>query len=38
MDDLAADFVNVKKIEGKPVPKSYMTDKYLQKGAQKKKK
>ncbi len=38
MDDLAADFVNVKKIERKPGPKSHMTDKYLQKLAQKKKK
>ncbi len=37
MDDLAADFVNVKKIERKPGPKSYMTDKYLQKGRRKRK-
>jgi hypothetical protein len=37
MDDLAAIFVNIKKIERKPDPKSHMTNKYLQKLAQKKK-
>jgi sulfonate transport system substrate-binding protein len=37
MDDLAAYFVNVKKIDKKPDPQSYITDKYLKMLAQKKK-